>query len=150
MNTPNAEQKKLIEKYGVMFKGLGGTAVMGKVFGYLLMVSPPFRTFDEIQNDLKLSKGSVSNTLKIMELQGLVEYFTEAGDRKRYFKLSLGNWELIILRQIEETKKFLNIMQEALLIRDATEDDNEKEIRKFIEVNKLMLGKMMELIKEVK
>ena len=117
MNTLNTEQKQLIEKYGVMFRGLGGTAIMGKVFGYLLIASPPYRTFDEIQNDLKLSKGSVSNTLKILELQGLVEYFTEAGDRKRYFRLSLGNWELIILRQIDEAKQFLNIMQEALLIR---------------------------------
>ena len=150
MSDLNKEQKKLVEKYGVLFKSLGATPAMGKVFGYLTVAEPPYRTFDEIQMALKLSKGAVSNTLKIMEMQGLLEYFTEAGDRKRYFKLALGNWEYIVMKQIEETKRFLSILEESLLTRETTNKEYEQEIRKFMGIYKLMQGKLLELIKEVK
>ena len=150
MDELNKEQKKLVEKYGVLFKSLGSTPAMGKIFGYLVISEPPHRTFDEIQADLKLSKGAVSNTLKIMETAGMIEYFTIAGDRKRYFKLSLGNWEYIVMKQVEETKRFLAILEESLMVRDTLNDGYEKEIRKFMLVYKRMQDILINLIKEIK
>jgi len=145
----NKEQKKLVEKYGVLFKSLGATPAMGKIFGYLIVSEPPYHTFDEIQADLKLSKGAVSNTLKIMETAGMVEYFTIAGDRKRYFKLTLGNWEYIVMKQVEETKRFLAILEESLTLRVTLNDGYEKEIRKFMQVYKRMQDLLINLIKEI-
>lgn len=146
----NKEQKKLVEKYGVLFRNMGAPPAMGKIFGYMVISEPPYCTFDEIQTDLKLSKGAVSNTLKVMELAGIIEYFTKPGDRKRYFRLCLGNWEYIVMRQIDETKRFISILEESLLLREKLNDGYENEIRKFMDIYKRMQDKLLDIIKEVK
>ena len=150
MNELNKEQKALIERFGHMLKGMGGSGAMGKILGYLILSDPPHRSFEEIQNDLKLSKGSVSTTLKIMEMQGLVEYFTVSGDRKRYFKLAVINTEFMLARQISETDRFISIMLDAILLRNPGNDEYEKELHRYINLYKLLQKKILEVIKEMK
>jgi len=133
-----------------MLKSMGSTSAIGKVIGYLIVTEPPYHSFEEIQADLHLSKGSVSNTLKIMEMQGLIEYFTVAGDRKRYFRLALKNREFLLMRQISETDKFISIMQDALLLRTPGNEEFETELMKYIDLYKLLQMKILEVIKEIK
>ncbi len=150
MNELNKDQKALIERFGHMLKGMGGSGAMGKILGYLILSDPPHRSFEEIQSDLKLSKGSVSNTLKIMELQGIVEYFTVQGDRKRYFKLAVMNREFMLARQISETDRFISIMQDSILLRNPGNEEYENELRKYVDMYQLLKMKILEVIKEMK
>ncbi len=150
MNELNKEQKALIERFGAMLKSMGSTAAIGKVLGYLTIAEPPHRSFEDIQSNIKLSKGAVSNTLKIMELQGLIEYFTVPGDRKRYFRLALKNQEYVLMRQITETDRMISIMQDAMLLRPAGNTEFEGELQKFIDLYKLLQKKILEVIKEMK
>jgi DNA-binding transcriptional regulator GbsR (MarR family) len=150
VNNLNKEQKALIERYGAMLKSMGSTTAIGKVIGYLIITEPPHHSFEEIQSDLNLSKGAVSNTLKIMEVQGLIEYFTVSGDRKRYFRLALKNREFLLMRQIAETDRFISIMQDSLLLRDPGNEEFENELRKYIDLYKLLQIKVLEVIKEMK
>ena len=146
----NKEQKTLIEKYGKMLKSMGSTVAIGKVLGYLIVSEPPHHSFEEIQEDLRLSKGSVSNTLKIMEMQGLIESFTILGDRKRYFRLALENQEFLLMRQITETERFIAIMQDSLLVREPGNEEFENGLRKYIDLYKRLQMKLLETIKEMK
>ena len=146
----NKEQKALIERYGAMLRRMGSTAAIGKIIGYLIVSEPPHHSFEEIQEDLKLSKGSVSNTLKIMEMQGLIEYFTVPGDRKRYFRLALKNHEFLLMRQISETDRFIAIMQDSLLLREPGNEEFENGLRKYIDLYKMLQLKLLEAIKEMK
>ena len=150
MNELNKEQKALIERFGHLLKNMGGSGAMGKILGYLILSDPPHRSFEEIQKDVKLSKGSVSNTLKIMEMQGIVEYFTVQGDRKRYFKLAVINTEFLLARQISETDRFISIMKDAILLLNPGNDEYEKELYKYVDLYKLLQKKIMEVIKEMK
>ena len=150
MEELNKEQKALIERFGIMLKSMGSTAALGKIIGYLTIVEPPHRSFEDIQSDLKLSKGSVSNTLKIMELQGLIEYFTVPGDRKRFFRLALKNQEYLLMRQITETDRMISIMQDAMILRTPGNAEFEGELQKFIDLYKLLQKKILEVIKEMK
>jgi DNA-binding transcriptional regulator GbsR (MarR family) len=53
------------------------------------MVSdPPYKTFDEIQRYLGISKSAVSNALNALMSKEMVDYITMPGDRKRYFQLA--------------------------------------------------------------
>ena len=150
MNELNKDQKALIERFGHLLKNMGGSGAMGKILGYLILSDPPHRSFEEIQKDVKLSKGSVSNTLKIMEMQGIVEYFTVQGDRKRYFKLAVINTEFLLARQISETDRFISIMKDAILLRNPGNEEYEKELYKYVDLYKLLQKKIMEVIKEMK
>lgn len=129
---------------------MGSTVAIGKVLGYLIVSEPPHHSFEEIQEDLRLSKGSVSNTLKIMEMQGLIESFTILGDRKRYFRLALENQEFLLMRQITETERFIAIMQDSLLVREPGNEEFENGLRKYIDLYKRLQMKLLETIKEMK
>ena len=150
MNELNKDQKALIERFGHLLKNMGGSGAMGKILGYLILSDPPHRSFEEIQKDVKLSKGSVSNTLKIKEMQGIVEYFTVQGDRKRYFKHAVINTEFLLARQISETDRFISIMKDAILLRNPGNEEYEKELYKYVDLYKLLQKKIMEVIKEMK
>jgi DNA-binding transcriptional regulator GbsR (MarR family) len=146
----NKDQKAYIERFGQMLKSMGASAAMGKIIGYLIISEPPHCSFEQIQTDLKLSKGAVSNTLKIMEVQGLIEAFTVAGERKRYFRLALRNRAFLIIKHISETDRFISIMEESLLLRNKGNEEFEKVLVEYIDLYKLLQMKMLEVIKEMK
>src|SRR5215468_1002056 len=95
-----------VEKYAALLKRLGYSVAFGKIFGYLISADPPYRSFDQIVADLKLSKGSVSMALKTMEQHGYVDYFFKTGERKRYFHVSVRKWKQGLEQKIEDSVRF--------------------------------------------
>jgi DNA-binding transcriptional regulator GbsR (MarR family) len=55
--------------------------------GLLMIMDKEKYTFDDIVEELMISKSSVSNALKILEVADYIEYTTTPGDRKRYFQI---------------------------------------------------------------
>lgn len=80
--------KELVEKIGVAMEKGGLQPAVGRVLGYLMVSDPPYKTFDEIQGYLGISKSAVSNALNGLMSKEMVDYITMPGDRKRYFQLA--------------------------------------------------------------
>lgn len=90
------EKKKIfIEKVGVKTEQFGHSPLSGRIIGTLLLAEPAYMTFEELCEYLSASKSSISTNLKFLmsENINMVEYFTQPGDRKRYFKISIANWK---------------------------------------------------------
>lgn len=83
---------EMVERMGVLFEQSGYTPMHGRVFAYLLLAEPPHQDFFTIQEFLKASKSAISNALKFLTNEGIVEYITFSGDRKRYFKVDVRGW----------------------------------------------------------
>jgi DNA-binding transcriptional regulator GbsR (MarR family) len=89
MKTDKAQYaKELVEKIGVVMEKAGLQPAVGRVLGCLMVSDPPYRTFDEIQRYVGISKSAVSNALNGLMSRELVDYITLPGDRKRYFQLA--------------------------------------------------------------
>jgi DNA-binding transcriptional regulator GbsR (MarR family) len=80
--------KELVEKIGVVVEKAGFQPAVGRVLGCLMVSDPPYKTFDEIQRYLGISKSAVSNALNGLMSRDMVDYITMPGDRKRYFQLA--------------------------------------------------------------
>ncbi|OJV90972.1 MAG: hypothetical protein BGO34_22050 [Bacteroidia bacterium 44-10] len=129
----NKEAKSVIEKVGVLFQKSGFPLAMGRVVAYLMVAEPPQKTFVEIQNDLKLSKSAVSNTLNMLMAFNLVDYITQTGDRKRYFCFNADGW-LASQRKKIQSNFFGEMITSVLSVRsDKYLEQNQKlkEIQKF-------------------
>jgi DNA-binding transcriptional regulator GbsR (MarR family) len=81
------KQKELIEEIGRYFDKEGFQPIAGRVLGLLMVMDKEQYTFDEITEELQISKSSASNVLRNLEIRGDIEYVTLPGDRKRYFQL---------------------------------------------------------------
>ena len=80
--------KELVEKIGVVVEKGGFQPAVGRVLACLMVSDPPYKTFDEIQRFLGISKSAVSNALNGLMSREMVDYITMPGDRKRYFQLA--------------------------------------------------------------
>jgi DNA-binding transcriptional regulator GbsR (MarR family) len=99
--------KEQVERIGIVCDKDGMPPLAGRMVGFFMLAEPPHKTFEELVEFLQASKSAISTTLRFLEGQGMVEYITFPGDRKRYFRLSVENWDRVILSKMD----FLKAMQ---------------------------------------
>ena len=98
------KQRELIERIGRNNERDGFQPVTARILGLLMVMDKEEYTFDEIVDEMQISKSSASNALRNLELRGVIEYVTYPGDRKRYFRFVSGDINEIIAEIEKRTK----------------------------------------------
>ena len=99
------KQKELIEYIGRQNEKEGYQPVTARILGLLMVMDKEEYTFEEIVEEMKISKSSASTALKNLELRGIIEYVTYPGDRKRYFRFVSSDIDGIIDEMENKLKK---------------------------------------------
>lgn len=142
------EIQKQVEKMGIFFEKSGFPPIAARIFGYLLLASPPHQTFEALQKYLKCSKSAVSNGLHFLENQQLIQYITFTGDRKRYFKLNYESWLSLIKQRIGNVAQFKCHIKECLLLRDQSAPDFNQVLSNAYDLHTLIETQLTELIEK--
>ncbi len=122
------EKKKQIEKIGIFFEKSGFSPVASRIIGLLMVSEPPYRTFEEIVEAVVASKSTVSNSLRLLQSEGMVDYITFPGDRKRYFQISISTWIGVIKKRLEDILGLRQIMKETVDMRSDKYKDFNNEL----------------------
>jgi len=146
--TNRMKDNSKIIMYAKFFNAIGYSIAFGKIFGYL--ISNNNKTFEEIVKDLKLSKGSVSMTLKTMMQNGYLDYTLNAGERKKYFKISFSNWHSGLEKRINDSKQFVELLDTTLKHESNLSKEQQQTIKKLIGFEKIFQKKIHEIIAEFK
>ncbi len=146
MTNEDGRVKEEVEKIGIVCDKDGFPPLAGRLLGYLMLAEPPHKTFDEIVDFLQASKSAVSNTLKFMEAQGMVDYITFPGDRKRYFKMNASEWHLVVLKKMEFIKQMREKIAEVIEIRTDAHPDFNQELKDLHELYNLFLEELPKLV----
>lgn len=104
-----ASTEELIEELGVHFESLYQLPPLAsRIYAILILNGNDGMTFEQLMEQTEASKSSVSTSITLLLQTDKVDYFTKAGDRKRYFrnkknhlKLRLGNYKTIIEKEME-------------------------------------------------
>ena len=86
-----------VEKMGRHFEADGGARIGGRLFGYLLLQDEP-RSLDELAEDLKVSKASISTNARLLEQWGIVERVSRPGDRRDFYIAAADQTRMLELR----------------------------------------------------
>ena len=105
-------QKQLVEKLGVFYEKGGLSPVASRIIALLLVSARTELTFDEIREELNISKSAASNALNLLLSTEQVEYITLPGDRKRYFRSMIINWQGKMKEKMESMTAMLSLMTE--------------------------------------
>jgi DNA-binding transcriptional regulator GbsR (MarR family) len=118
------EKDKLsyIEEFGLYFEKLGLTRMSGRIFGYLIVNGKENNAFEEFQQVLQASKGSISGTLKMLVNTGFVQPVSLPGDRKTYYRVSQQEIARMMDAKILEFIAFSKILEKGLQLRQANDD----------------------------
>jgi DNA-binding transcriptional regulator GbsR (MarR family) len=111
------KQRELIERIGVFHEHKGMQPLVGRIIGLMLVHEDAEVTFEEIVEDLGVSKSAVSNALNFLQAKERIVYHTKPGDRKRYFKLKIQNWSDELEREILDITKFKEFIDEVIVER---------------------------------
>jgi DNA-binding transcriptional regulator GbsR (MarR family) len=141
-------QKDLVEALGRLYDKKGFQPVAGRILGLLLVMDKEQYTFDEIVEELRISKSSVSNALRMLEIANVIEYKTLPGERKRYFQIKKPDKFALIDEHkvnLEATRKFF---QDAWELKANKNSENAILLQNLINMLNFFLDKFEELKKE--
>ena len=111
MNQISTEKKKQIETIGLYFeKELDLTPLTARILGLLIVASSDGLSFDQITEVSCASKSSVSTSVNLLLQLKAIEYFTKPNDRKRYFRASSNHLYLMLIDELDEVNKGINII----------------------------------------
>ncbi len=128
-----ARQKELIEELGNHLNRHGGHQLCGRIIGLLSFSDAEDFTFDEIVSELQVSKSSVSVALNNLLATNKIEYFTRAGDRKRYFRIKIKPIGEAIEEMMHDINAICQLQKQALSLKPDKESRSAKNIQKMIQ-----------------
>ena len=129
----NELQYNFIERFGVFFEQLGHQPAGSRIMGLLLISETAQMTFDEIKADLGLSKSAVSNALNLLIALELVEYRTNSGERKRYFRIRTDAWTRTMQAHLKTVEIIQGLLREARTLRPESTPALNKHIEEVID-----------------
>ena len=112
------KKKEIIERIGVYYEKKGLQPVVGRIMGLLLVAEPAEATFEEIQEQLQISKSAVSTALTFLQAKETVEYTTKPGERKRYFKLRMRDWKSELKKEFDEVLDMESLINEIIDLKE--------------------------------
>lgn len=114
------KQRLLIEQLGVFYEHEGHHPAGARVMALLLIADRNELTFDEIRDTLNISKSATSTAISLLINTKRIEYFTNPGERKRYFRASIMNWKNHMKEKLEGIITMHSLMKQIIDQRPAS------------------------------
>lgn len=97
-------ERHFVETMGLFYSEMGGTPMMGRVLGRLLICAPPDQSLGELSEYLGASKGSVSTVTRQLLTSGLIEKVPRPGSREAVYRLRENAWVQIMTSRLAFTR----------------------------------------------
>lgn len=146
----NQNQKELVEKAGIIYEKDGLQPAASRILALLMVADNPELTFDEIREALNLSKSATSTAINLLITINRIEYITNPGERKRYFRLRIGNWKENFMDKIEGLVVINTLFKEILNQRPKNTKEFNKSLAEVISFMEFVQKEIPDIIKRWK
>jgi len=143
--TPEERRKKqimLVEEIGKYYVKQGLQPVASRIIALLMVMDKEQYTFDEIIEELNISKGATSNALKTLETIKAIDYTTFPGDRKRYFHLKRLNKFALMDDIFEKLNSSKGIIESIVELKTNKNSENSQFFLSVLEIINYSLTKI--------
>lgn len=100
MSRSLAVEREFAERMALFFEGLGGTRIMGLIYGWLTVCEPGHQSITEMASALGVSKTSISTVVRQLEQAQMVERVAVTGSRQHHYQLRSGGWAQILRARV--------------------------------------------------
>lgn len=138
-----SKQRQLIEEIGKNLEKEGFQPIAGRILGLLMVMDKEEYAFEEITEELRISKSSASNALRNLEIREYIEYFTVPGKRKRYFKIARKENENEIIRIINrKMQHHIGLLNNIIDLKADKNSANTVFFKKVINITSFFMDKI--------
>lgn len=113
-----------------------------RIFSMLIVSDKESFSFDEIREELNLSKSATSNGLNFLLNMKKIEYITKSGDRKRYFTWSPKNTLAHFKEGIEQVLGLSALFEETLSIKNQSNSTNYQMLEELTDLMQFLKNEM--------
>jgi hypothetical protein len=96
----SAVEREFAGRMALFFEYLGGTRMMGLIYGWLTICDPEHQSITEMATALGVSKASISTVVRQLEQAQMVERVPVAGSRQHHYQLRSGGWSQILRARV--------------------------------------------------
>lgn len=115
--------RDFVERLGLFFEQVGGSPMMGRVLGWLLVCDPAHQSSTELALAVGASKASISTTTRQLVALGLIERVPAPGARGAWFRLTPDAWATHLQRDLAALTVFRELLDSGIgALRDAPAD----------------------------
>lgn len=115
----SGELSDYIERWGMLFEVLGGTRMMGRILGWLLVCEPPEQSAADIAVSVNASAGTVSTSTRTLVQASMIERVGVPGKRSAHFRVKPGMWANLLQRRMSSVKIMGELADEGLKLSPA-------------------------------
>lgn len=144
----SAVEDSLIEDFGVHIGRAMGWPPMAGRAGAVLMLSEAPMTLAELQEALGASKGSVSETTRLLMVNGTVERYKPAGSRQFVFRWRDDAWIGCLRHQLDATTQLLTLAENGYARADGLPGTQRKRLRQMRAYYRFMVRELEGLLAE--
>ena len=105
MSRSDEALRRFVEETGDMMEEHGLPHMAGRVFGALQICVPPHKSMDELAEELRASKGSISMATRMLLRLGVIEKVSLPGVRKHYYRIRPGVWVAMFAQRTEHYRR---------------------------------------------
>lgn len=145
-----AKQRELVERFGVFNQQQGLPPAESRIIALFLISDEVELTFDQIREELALSKSATSNALHTLSQTGKVIYKTRPGDRKRYFMSNIMSWKESASDSFQKMLSANGLLQEILDQRSASTPEFNTALKDLVDFMEYMNAELPKLFKSWK
>ena len=139
--TLGVREASFIERFSLLINERGLPRSTGKVLGLLLICEPRYQSAEVLQQQLKLSSGSVSAALQLLQQLHLAHKRTFPEDRHFYYELAPDCWKNLIESGRRQMQWGITLADEALAF--SKNNDRLKGMRRLYQETEELLGKIV-------
>jgi hypothetical protein len=128
----NDRQADFVERVGQLLSGQGMPRMAGRIWAWLLICDPPQQTAAQLAAELHASRGSISDSVRLLASAGLISRTTRPGDRREYFGIPVGAVRQLMQGRLPGVVLMRQLMDEGLELladRPPTEKQRLQEVR---------------------
>ncbi len=122
--------EQFLERMGQLFEAEAGPRIAGRLFG-LLVLTPGALSLDEIAEELRVSKASVSANARLLESMHMISRVTRPGDRRDYYEVTEDTQRRMIEMRMERLQQFREVFEQGLDTAAAEESVVRERLRSF-------------------
>ncbi len=144
------ERSQFIQMFGQSFYMAGHKALGGQILALLVLHEDGVITLDEITDRLHVSKGPVSQVVRELCEQGLLQKTWNKGSRRLYFRLTPKAWSQSIRLLIHPLQHRLQSIQQLLhrIPPEVFDHHPRKQLNRLMEVYQSFIDGAEQLLKQ--
>ena len=120
---------RFVEDMAGLVLAYGAPRALMRVLGWMIVCESPEQTAPQIQEELALSAGSVSTSLRTLTEIGVLERVARPGDRRIYYRFCPQGWECVLEARFRALTEIRKVADRALNAAGDKADDRLVEMR---------------------